>query len=346
MDIRERLEAFWAGERPDRIPYTIYEWEWQNQRDDPAWEQMFRDGLGVTFHVSPFRTETRNVEVVYEEYTEAGVPMSRQIQRTPVGEITQTWAKGWRRKYLVETPEDYRVMTYIVRNTAYTPTYEGFLETESKYAPYGVALSSIGRTPLQSILVDYVGLEHFAFHLADFADEMRVLYDALLVNFRAAVEIAAKGPGRFVSNLENFTAESLGPRRYKQFLLPVYEECFPILHDAGKIVGTHYDGRTASCKQLIASSPIDLIESLTEPNEGDQLLDEARAAWPDKLFWCNIQVGDYLLPPEKLHDRVLDLVRRGSVNGSRLAFEVSEHIPANWKESMPVVLAALKETEL
>ncbi|MBN1515403.1 hypothetical protein JXA32_02425 [Candidatus Sumerlaeota bacterium] len=344
MDIHERLAAFWAGERPDQIPYTIYQNEWRHTQNDPAWQAMFENGLGVVWHVSPFRSEMRDVESVTEQQISGGAEIKRQTLKTPHGEIWQSWKNGWHDKYFLKTAEDYRIMTEIVRNTNLTPQFEVVAEMQEKVLPYGIVLIAIGRTPLQTMLVDYAGIENFSMHLFELESEVHELYDALLDQFRKIVEIAAGAPGRFVSNLENFTAESLGPQRYAQYLLPVYQECFPVLHSAGKIVGTHYDGRTACCKELIAGAPIDLIESLTEPNEGDQTLAEARAAWPDKLFWCNIRVSDYALPPSQLREKVLSLAERGSVDGKRLAFEVSEQYPENWKESMPVVLDALKET--
>ena len=46
--------------------------------------------------------------------------------------------------------------------------------------------------------------------------------------------------------------------------------------------------------------------SLTAPPEGDVTLAEARAAWPEKLFWSNINAETYELPPERkqeLRDR-------------------------------------------
>ena len=53
-----------------------------------------------------------------------------------------------------------------------------------------------GRTPFQTLLVDYVGLENFAYHLYDFETEVAELYDALLAGFRRQVELIAEGPGR------------------------------------------------------------------------------------------------------------------------------------------------------
>ena len=344
MNITERMDAFWSGERPDQIPYTIYQGEWRQAAGDPAWQDLYAAGLGVTWHIASFRSETPDLEVVDEEAIEDGKRVRRQIQRTPVGEICATWVEGWHHKYLLETPADYRVMTYIVEHTEVAPCYEAYQRSADALPPWGIAVPFIGRTPLQTMLVDFAGLENFGWHLFEYQAEVRALYDALLNKFRRIVEIVARGPGRFVSNLENFTADSLGPKRYAEFLLPVYEECFPMLHDAGKIVGSHYDGQLSSCKDLIAQSPIDLIESLTPPPEGDMTLDECREAWPHKLFWSNINVGCYQLPPDELRALVLERVVQAAPDGRLLAFEVSEQIPANWRDSLPVVLEALKET--
>jgi hypothetical protein len=305
---------------------------------------MFANGLGVTFKEPSFKLERQDFEAIEKNVVRHGIELRHVTWRTSVGDITATWADDWQQEYWLKSPADYRVMTHIVRNTEIRPNYERFGRAEQAVAPYGVTWSLLGRTPLQEILVDYAGLENFSFHLYDFEAEVRDLYTALLENFRRKVEIVAAGPGRFVSNLENLTAETLGPQRYGEFLLPVYEECFPILHQAGKIVGCHYDGQTASCRALIGRAPIDMIESLTPPPEGDQTLAECRAAWPDKLFWSNINVSAYELSPEALSELVLARVAEAAPDGRGLAFEISEVLQENWRESIPVVLAALKET--
>lgn len=346
MTIRERLEAFWSGERPDQIPYTIYQNEWRHTQNHPAWQDLYKKGLGVTWHCRSVAVKTKNVEVDEQTYPENGKTIRRTTMRTPVGEIYETHRDGWHNKYFLETAEDYRVMTYIIRHTEIVPAYDDFLAMDAKIGPYGIPLTFVGRTPLQVILVDYAGLENFALHLFDLEAEVRALYEALLTNFRRGVELTAAGPGRFVSVLENFTAESLGPKRYQEFLLPVYQELFPILQSAGKIVGTHYDGQLASCQHLIAAAPIDLIESFTPPPEGDMTLSEAREVWPDKLLWSNINVDCYYLPPQQLRDLVLARVAEAAPDGRKLAFEVSEQYPDNWPESLPVVLDALEETRL
>ena len=344
MNIRERINAFWSGEQPDQIPYTIYWNEWRHTSNDPGWQALYDMGLGVTWYLRSFEMKTRNVETEDRTYEEDGHKIRRVTRKTPVGEIVAIREDGWDKKFFLDTPEDYRVLTYIVENTEIIPAYESYEAIAKSLPPWGIAIPELWRTPMQQIQVDFAGLENFSLHLVEYEEEVRALYDALLKQFRRVTEVVAKGPGRYVSNLENFMANTLGPRRYQEFLIPVYEECFPVLHAAGKIIGCHYDGQLSVCRDLIAKSPIDLIESLTPPPEGDLTLAQARAAWPDKLFWSNINVSCYELPKKELHDLVLSRVAEGSPDGRRFAFEVSEQYPFNWKDSMPVVLEALKET--
>jgi hypothetical protein len=344
MNIRERVDAFWSGEQPDRIPYTIYQNEWRHTASAPEWIPLYQKGLGVTWHLPTVKeTWPSSIEVIEQSEQKKGQNHERRILKTPVGEISESYIDGWRQKFYLETQQDYEVMTYIVKNTLLERTYDEYHQMDQKIGPYGIPLVMFGRTPLQRILVDLVGLENFSYHLVDLHDELIHLYDVMLDMLREKTVLVAEGPGRFVSVLENFTAESLGPARYKKYLLPVYQELFPILQSAGKIVGTHYDGQLSSCKKWIAEAPIDLIESLTPPPEGDLSLAEARAAWPDKLFWSNINVDLYYRPEQELKEIVRERVAQAAPDGRRLAFEVSEQYPDNWQTSIGIVLDALEE---
>lgn len=346
MNIRERLEAFWAGERPDMIPYTIYEWEWRHAADDPAWLPLFDLGLGVTWHLPSVSIRAEGVEYHTAIWQEAGKTVERRTIHTPDGDLYETFVDGWHHKYLLETAEDYAIMTRLVRRTQIEPDYETFIAQAEALPPFGVALVDIRRTPIQTILVDYAGAENFGYHLYDLEAQVMELYEALLANFRRTVELAAGGPGHLIYLLENFSADMIGPARYRQLLLPVYEELFPLLHGAGKLISTHYDGKLSACKDLIAGAPMDVLESLTAPPEGDLTLAEARAAWPEKRFWSNLNIGCYDLPPEALAQVVLERVQQAAPDGRRLAFEVSEQLPRNWRESMRTVLLALRETRV
>ncbi|HUS57694.1 MAG TPA: hypothetical protein VM141_03500 [Planctomycetota bacterium] len=54
MGIHERLEAFWAGERPDQIPFTVYYWLRKDVNTDPTRRAKTPspDGRRLAFEVS------------------------------------------------------------------------------------------------------------------------------------------------------------------------------------------------------------------------------------------------------------------------------------------------------
>jgi hypothetical protein len=343
-DPRENVEAFWAGQRPRQIPLTVYRM-FTRVGEPGKWEALFRRGLVPVDSFCPVRRQwTGQVEQVVSEYDEGGLHWRRSAIRTPVGEIYSLHANGWQQKYMLTRPEDYRVMTYVAEHTRLSPAYDDFRARQKEYSRWGVTMAAAGRTPLQAILVDWAGLEQFSMHLFDFPDAVLTLYEAQLELFRRMIGIIAGGPGKVVSVLENFTAETMGPQRFARFHVPVYRELFPALQASGKAVGTHFDGKLASCSDLIGDSPIDMIESITPPPEGDMTLGQARAVWPAKLLWSNSNGSTWELPPERLRREVLQRVADGSAGGARLAFEISEDLPVSWEHSVPVVLEALRET--
>ncbi len=343
IDIRQRMEAFWSGETPGLIPYTIYQNEWRHTQDDPAWLNLFQRGLGLTWPTHSYRLIRGGVEYVEGKKKVDGKLFLRQAYLTPIGEVSAEWLDEWPVKYWLETSRDYQVMQYVIEHTQIEPDYQSYLEFEAQQPEYVVVHPDVGPSPILKIIVDFAGLEQFAYHLADFEEPVLSLFEALRCQFHRKCEIVAGGPGKYVAVPESFSAEMLRPVRFKQWVLAVYEECFPAVRSAGKIVGTHFDGKTRGYKNYIRSMPVDLMESLTPPPEGDQTLDEARHIWPDKLFWCNINVSCYDLPPEQLKQVVHDYVAQASPDGRRLAFEVSEQYPANWKDSISVVLETLEE---
>ncbi|MGE5224798.1 MAG: hypothetical protein ACM3PY_20370 [Omnitrophica WOR_2 bacterium] len=346
--IRERLEAFWSWEKPDRIPFTIYQNEWRHTAEDPGWQPLFQRGLGVTWWVPTYKMILSGVDSSQERYVQDGRPMLRRVLSTPLGKVSATWLTGqktddWPVKYYLETARDYRVMEYVVAHTELVPGYQHYLDFERSLPGYAAVLVDAGYSPIQKIVLDWAGLERFSEHLFECPSEVEALYQALKRQFIRMCEIIADGPGRFVDVLESFSADMLGPPRSQEYLFSLYDECFPMIRQSGKQIGCHFDGKTAACKEMIRKSPFDLLESLTPPPEGDLTLGEARLAWPDKLIWANINVSSYNLPAPQLHDRVIELASQAAPDGRGLGFEISEQYPFNWKESIPVILDALEE---
>jgi hypothetical protein len=188
--------------------------------------------------------------------------------------------------------------------------------------------------------VDWAGTQQFCLDVAMGVDELFELYEAQKELFLEETRLIAEGPGEFVKWFENLTISMLGPQRYDDLLVSVYEEAIPMLEAAGKRVMVHYDGALSVIRDEIARAPFHIIESLTEPPEGDMTYDECRSAWPDKAFWGNINVDLYYRSEDELRDAVIAMRKRAGKRA--FAFEISEDLPRNWRESIPVVLETLE----
>ena len=340
MTLRENLYAALDGKRPALIPYTIWR---EFVTEDPAWEAIFASGLCPISYVQTVCDEMTGVERLAEPITWKGRPARRLTLRTPVGDISQVKVDGWVQEYFLKTPADYRAMEYIVRHTRLALSPEAFAASERAVADRGLTLINIGRSPMQTILVDYAGLENFSYHLADEFSELFALAEALEDQLLERCRLTAAGPGRYVSLLENFTAESWGAARFTKFHLPVYAKILPIFQAMDKRVFPHFDGKIAYVADLLAGTEFAGIESLTEPPEGDLTLAQARAAMPDKVFWANINVGLYALPEKELRHWLRCRIAEAAPDRRLLAFEISEDLPANWRRSIPVVLRTLHD---
>ena len=340
MTNRERMIAVLEGEMPDRIPLVTYD-DYYRPRNDPLWDTLFQKGLCLMPRVPIVNLEMDEVERSVETFTKDGRACEVITLRTAKGAIRQLSLDRWVQEYFLKTPEDYRVMTHIVRHTrlAYAP--EAFLAWDRDAGARGLPIVKMNRSPLQTVVVDYAGLENYAYHLADCGEEMEELLEALEEQLLRYCALVAGGPGRYLQLRENLTAEQAGPARYRKYHMPVYNKILPMLHQAGKKVFAHYDGKLAGLAGLIAETELDGIDSLTAPPEGDMTVAEARAALPDKILWANLNISEYALPPEQLREKVQACARQGAPDGRRFWFQLSEDLPVNWKQSLPVVLDAL-----
>ncbi|MHB9130548.1 MAG: hypothetical protein ACYDBB_05575 [Armatimonadota bacterium] len=340
MTTKALLETALEGGTPEITPFITYLC-FVDDLHSPRWQRLIDQGLGICEGAATFRMIEHGVEDAVEERTEGGNRISIHTRRTPAGSIRQVHTNGWHTESFVKEPRDYKVLQWIVEHTEVIPTCEGYDALAETIGDHGVITLYAGKTPAMQINVSMAGTERFCEDVALEVPELFELYDALRVLFREQMRVIAAGPGRYVRWLENLSADMLGPARYDQLLLPVYQEQAPLLEAAGKRALVHYDGTLRAVAPQIARSPLPIIESLTEPPEGDMWYDECRAAWPDKVFWANINMATYALPPAQLRDEIIAKRTRAGKRG--LAFEVAEDLPANWETAFPVILDTLRE---
>jgi hypothetical protein len=341
------MTAVMEGKRPDRIPLAIYG-GYIHDGNYTVWEPFIKQGLCHMPRLTVVRATVPGLEetVTRKRDDARGYDVERRVLRTPVGELTQTRHNGWERDFFLKTPGDYKVMKYILQHTELEPVFEQCAESEEKIGDTGLTIIRAERSPLQKIIVDYAGLENFSYHIADCEAEVHGLLEVLEDYLAKYYAIVSRCPIRYVQFPENLTSEQTGPARYQRYHMPYYKKVISTLHDAGKKVFVHYDGKIACLANLISQTGIDGIESFTTFPEGDMAYGEARAAFKNKFIMANIGIGDYALPPDALRARIQHFIREGAPDGRNLLFEISETLPVNWRQSLPLVLDTLAEYSL
>jgi hypothetical protein len=203
----------------------------------------------------------------------------------------------------------------------------------------GLTVGQLDRTPFQKIQIDYAGLERFSYDIADRLPELLDLIDIMndlkLEEFRAAL----RTPARQIKLWENLSIETMGPRTYRRYLVPIYEQIFAILAGTGRKLQVHYDGKLAVIADQIRRLPFDGLDSVTPPPEGDLTTAQARALWPDVFLWLHPTLTWYSLPIPQLVANVRQMA--AAAGPTRYCLMISEEIPPDWATTVPALLAGM-----
>ncbi len=340
MNVREALSVALRGGTPDRTPLGIYDF-FLHPSNRSEWEPLVDAGLGIIRHLGTVKHVEHGTERWTEDKQEGGYSYRYFHLKNPAGHVWKCSRNGWHYEDWIKSPADYDVFRWAAEHTEPVPTYDAFEQAAEELGDRGLPVVLPGRTPFMVINIDIAGTEQFCLDVAMEVPELFALYESMVKLFLETNRLVAAGPGEFVKWLENLTIGMIGPDRYAKYLLSVYEQAAPLLTAAGKRVMVHYDGQLDVISDHIARAPFHIVESLTEPPEGDLTYDEARRRWPEKAFWANINVAHYTKPEADLAAAVAALRERAGKRA--LAFEVSEDMPANWRTSIPVVLRTLEE---
>lgn len=328
MTPRKRVEAILRGDRPDRVPFTIYECM---VPPGAAGEQLRNEGMCIVDRGHPvIRGRTPNVTSESKSYTEGGVTYSRTDIHTPAGDLHSisrpAGFTSWHVKRLFTQPEDYKPLLFMTQDTEYEPCYDVFSKAEAEAGDNVILRSSVGGTPLHQIMISWMGVETFAIEWAERRDEVLKLYDALVEQRRKHYILVAKSPVLHLNYGGNETGSVMGRERFEKYVIPNYKEAAEIMHKHGKLIGAHLDGDNKVWADLVAESDLDYIEAFTPAPDCDMSLKEAMDAWPDKVIWINFTSSVHLQPDEGVEAETRKLLKE-SAPGDRLIIGITEDVP-------------------
>ena len=345
MNRRERIMAASRKQRADRLPFLHY---WRHSQIGWAERECRNRGMGMGWNRPCYTTHMHGVEVTEKRRSEGGQTLVQRTYTTPVGSVSLTerqeagvgqwhaqrsWrdVSPWQTERLIKAPADYPVIKYMVENTEYKADYFPLEQALEWLGADGVVLCALPHSPMQTLMIDWVGSEggRFYYHHADYPDLVEELYEALCRSRRPLYEIAANAPVDIVLCGDNLDGVLVSPSLFEKYFMPVYAEQAEVLHTQDKLMAVHMDGRLNNLKQLIAQTAIDIVEALHPPPMGDLPLREALAVWPDKAIWVGFPSSVYVLGEEATRDYALSLLKEAG-SGERLVMQMStENLVSN-----------------
>jgi hypothetical protein len=344
MNPRERVLAVLRGEVPDKVPFTIYEC----MIPQCAVERRLRnDGLCiVNRHHQGYSSFTPGCTTESFHYHEDGKPRVRTVTRTPVGEISTVVQPAvftnWILQREFKGPEDYAVLLYLVEHKVYSPAYEPFANAEEWMGPDVILRAAVGSSPLHRIM-GWMGLETFAVEWMERRDEVLKLEAAMRRRKREAYEIVARAPITHANYGGNEVPEVMGLERFREFVLPVHNECAEVFHAHGKLLGCHLDGNNRLWAKEVASSGLDYIEAFTPSPDTDMTLAEALEAWPDKVIWLHFPSSIQVARIARVKEVAREIVALGRET-NRVIIGITEDMPPDrWQQNLLAISEAVNE---
>ncbi|HEY81755.1 MAG TPA: hypothetical protein G4O01_00500 [Dehalococcoidia bacterium] len=360
MTRRERILRASYKERADKLPFFH---NWRHLQTGWAERECRNRGMGISWARPSYVVKIHDVDITEQRLEVDGQTVYRRTYSTPLGSVylderrepgTGEWhgmrswrdVTPWQTERLIKGPEDYPVVKYIVEHTEYVPDYFPIEQAKDWLGEEGIVMDIHPHQPMQTLMIDWIGSEggRFFIHHAKYPDLVEDLCQAIAKSREPLYEIAAKSPADIIWCGDNIDGVLVNPRLFEKYFMPEYEKMAKVFHEHGKLLAVHMDGRVGVLKDLIARTPIDIIEALHPPPMGDLPIGEALSLWQDKVIWVGFPGSVYSLGPEATKKHALNLLRE-VVPGERLCIAMStENIVSN--ENLLMLTSVLEKAEL
>ncbi len=301
MNGRERLMAVLTGKEPDRIPFapligpyyldslvnqgiTLEDIAPSSKACTPAlrenenlWRIEIHRYIGsdcLTRHCSAYEVMYENCEKILEQrgnvvYSGYKTPIGTITLETVFPTETNIGNMGYTRKRLVETPQDMKILKYVMDHARILPDYQPFRELDAYIGEDGLVTVSTPVTPIQGLLQTDMGVEEFTYSLMDYEEEMEELMESIHRFNRRVYEVCADSPAQVFIAYEDTSTTVLSPAWYEKYCMRQIDEYADILHKKGKLFITHMCGKLANLTGYLAAGRQDGIDSVCPPTTGD-----------------------------------------------------------------------------
>ncbi len=337
---RERILAVYRGEDPKGVIWQprIDFWFLVNQRRGTLPKRY--DGatlLDVHDDVcSSIRYFTWPLRVRYEKVKlkEQWIEGNRLLRKweTTVGELrevlrfTDFGLSAYHEEYKVKTPQDLRVLEYILEDSEYWFDMESYLQDGERVGDRGVPQFYYRRSPVQALIIEHMGFERTVYALTDCPDLIERYIEVAKRADDRMYEVLLSSPVPILNLGENIDGCLNPPKMFCRYHLPYYRMRVAQMKAAGKFCHIHMDGSLKPLLPFLRAVDWDGIEAVTPVPQGDVTLEEAKGAMGDLVLLDGIPALYFLpsYPEEALVDCVKKVVK---LFYPRLILGISDELP-------------------
>lgn len=306
MTPRERLTAVYHGQLADRVPWapiisqptlSAYSDEIQSK----GVVQFTRDiGGDVLLRGSVHSTHQDGVET-----TQSADGETRTIEyRTPYGSLREVRRGPRILQRRVRSVADYDALRFICESQRFQLEEQRYWDADCDVADSGIVTASIGPTPVQQLLQFDMGVDGFAYNLADHPRELEGLMALMHAKNLELYELVTSSPAEFVMLYENTSTTMISPAIYERYSLDHVKGFVDTMHKHGKVAIVHMCGKLDALLHLIQRTGLDAVDALTPVPTGDVDFLEAARIWGPEVTIHGV------LDPSKWTHRPIDEVER------------------------------------
>lgn len=323
MTPRQRIEAVYRGETPDRVPYMLDLSHWFYHRNRMPWDLSrsydaperelieYHRAMGAGFYLPNLAAF---YSVQYAEDVVATLVKSDDgrsitwrietprgtIERTRVWEdATYAWAM---RRWGIRTEQDLRVLGCALAGRTFRPQWDRYQAWVDAIGEMGVVYVSLGYSGMGQLLNYWLGVEGVMYAVADWPNTVREVVDQINANQLNLVDLVAGSPARFVIMGDNFSSDVQPPHFFERWSRSYYEEAIRRLKAEGKFVAVHIDGKLRGALRMIRDAGAHCADAVTPVPMGDLTPQQCREeAGPDFILSGGV-APNLWLPHAELDD--------------------------------------------
>ncbi len=340
MTSNEQINCILKGEIPDYTPLHA------RPRMIPTGDEgeKIKDlGWSIGASNPTYSIQYIDIDIEKHHFEEKGQAYVKMTYHTPKGDlstVSQVYQHGglYNVEHIFKDVKDYVSLLALIESIKYIPSYHDYSNLEEKIGDTGYVWAWLGYDPMHEIMVKMMSVERFSYEWMDNRKNILELYEILFQKHKEMYNIALDSPAQMIVYGGNIQSKIVSPKFFREYYMPTYMDIGEKLHDKGKLLGNHWDGAVGSLKDLIAQSPIDVLEGFCPPPDGDISIKEALAIWPDKILSMNFPSGLQYKSEDEITMAAKAFIDEAG-SGRRFMISLTEDFPLDYTNKLFVGIA-------